>query len=219
MKNERQQEMSHPLPERFSEEDLRALKELGLDVLFSAALAKFSLILERMCEQDSIVAQFCLDVNVRFCAPALIPYMAVEDGSLLVNPQFVMDYSDTVIEMVLKHEARHIKYEHHQRFDAFLKSLGPNADGKTWEKIFNAAADLEINSEILTPSVRTKCQASGFDSGVVPGVNHFEGWPVGLRAEEYAIRIMDSPPHRDLIIGSMTEIWDNMAKPTNKEGA
>lgn len=118
--------------------------------------------------------------------------MAIEGDIIVANPGFVCDHEPEAIAVVIQHEYRHIQHEDMIRGRILLQGLAKNEPREVWRTAFNAGADLEINAELL-PTLE---KAGLKNMSLIPGYGDYAALPPGLKAEEYARRIMATPELR-----------------------
>jgi len=128
----------------------------------------------RLLMQEPFFASLSRRINKR--ATTTIPTAGVRVNpetahfEMLYNPEFFEKLSDVQRLGVLKHEFYHLIFEH-------VTSRKPDAVNHT---IWNFATDLAINSHLIGELP---------DGCLVPGVDRFEEYPVGLSAEAYLKRL------------------------------
>jgi len=134
--------------------------------------------------------------------------ISIGKDELMVEPQFVINTEHMALVVILRHEWMHHERNHGPRGTAFLDGLSKTENRKVWDWAFNAGADLEINSELKTDIEQAGLQ----DEACVPGHGTYRDWPPGLKAEDYARRIMATPDLRANMeqIAKTTVKWRDM---------
>jgi predicted metal-dependent peptidase len=136
----------------------------------------------RLLMQEPFFAALSRRINK--CSTTAIPTAGVRVNpvtaqfELLYNPEFFIKLSDKEQLGVLKHEFYHLVFDH-------VTSRKP--DGVN-HMVWNFATDLAINSHL---------QGELPDNCLMPGVGHFEDFPIGLSAEAYLARLEKDPPQDD----------------------
>ena len=157
--------------------------------LTAKAKPKLEAALDEACERDPDVAKLRgLDLDYH----EGVTTISISQKELIANPEFVVNTEHMALVVILRHEWMHQKLDHEARGKAFLDELSETENRKVWDWAFNAGADLEINSGLKTDIEQAGLQ----DEAYVPGHGDYRDWPPGLKAEEYARRIMATPDLR-----------------------
>jgi len=158
------------------------------DALCAKAAVKLARVVACACRLDPGIADMMAPGNWHFSEEE--ERMGIGARGLVIHPHFVIDEREDRIEVVLRHEWRHQALNHTARRDAFLTMIGHHPCLKVWQVAFNAGADLEANSTILTEILAAGLQ----DTAIVPGFGDYTEFAAGLPAEEYTRLIMATPP-------------------------
>ena len=123
--------------------------------------------------------------------------MATDGKTLYISPHAVIDMSFDRIELLLRHEWGHVVRKHSARCGEFITEMNDPANALIWDVLFGFGADLEVNSELVEDILKV-----GALDATLPGYGTYKEMPIGLTAEEYVHRIIDTP---DLLKSSVLE--------------